>query len=72
MDAETVSRQTDMMSLVKKILQKQYHSEIVTVEKMDPIDFERYLKIAKGKKDLTAALKDPRRQVIIYRQKIED
>lgn len=72
MDAETVSRQTDVMSLVKKILQKQYHSEIITVEKMDPIDFERYLAIAKGKKDLTAALKDPRRQIIIYRQKIED
>ena len=72
MDAETVSRQTDVMSLVKKSLQKQYHSEIITVEKIDPIDFERYLEIAKGKKDLTAALKDPRRQVIIYRQKIED
>lgn len=72
MDAETVARQSDVMLKVKKILQKQYQSEIVTVEKMDPIDFERYLKIAKGKKDLTAALKDPRRQVIIYRQKIED
>lgn len=72
MDAETVARQSDVMMKVKKILQKQYHSEIITVEKMDPIDFERYLAIAKGKKDLTAALKDPRRQVIIYRQKIAD
>ncbi len=72
MDAETVARQSDVMLKVKKILQRQYQSEIVTVEKMDPIDFERYLAIAKGKKDLTAALKDPRRQVIIYRQKIAD
>ena len=72
MDAETVSRQTDVMNKVKKILQKQYYSEIVTVEKMDVKDFERYLAIAKGKKDLSAALRDPRRQVIIYRDKIEN
>lgn len=72
MDAETSSRQTDMMSLVKKILQKRYNSEIVTVEQLNAKDFERYLAIAKGKKDLTAALKDPRRQVIIYRDKIEN
>lgn len=71
MDAETVSRQTDVMNKVKKILQKQYYSEIVTVEKMDVKDFERYLAIAKGKKDLSAALRDPRRQVIIYRHKLE-
>ena len=72
MDAETVSRQTDVMNKVKKILQKQYYSEIVTVEKMDAKDFERYLVIAKGKKDLSAALRDPRRQVIIYRHKLEN
>ena len=72
MDAETVSRQTDVMNKVKKILQKQYYSEIVTVEKMDVKDFERYLAIAKGKKDLSAALRDPRRQVIIYRHKLDN
>lgn len=72
MDAETVSRQTDIMNKVKKILQKQYYSEIITVEKMDVKDFERYLAIAKGKKDLSAALRDPRRQVIIYRHKLEN
>lgn len=72
MDAETVSRQTDVMILVKKILQRKYHSEVITVEKMDVKDYERYLAIAKGKKDLSAALKDPRRQVIIYRHKLDD
>lgn len=72
MDAETVSRQTDVMLLVKKILQRKYHSEVITVEKMDVKDYERYLAIAKGKKDLSAALKDPRRQVIIYRHKLDD
>ena len=72
MDAETVSRQTDVMLLVKKILQSKYHSEVITVEKMDVKDYERYLAIAKGKKDLSAALKDPRRQVIIYRHKLDD
>ena len=72
MDAETVSRQTDVMMQVKKILQRKYHSEVITVEKMDVKDYERYLSIAKGKKDLLAALKDPRRQVIIYRHRFED
>lgn len=72
MDAETVARQSDVMLKVKKILQKKYYSEVITVGSLDPKDYERYIKIAKGKKDLAAALKDERRQVIIYRHKLED
>lgn len=69
MDTESVNRQSLVMNKVKRLLQDKYRSEVMTVNKMQVADYERYLVIAKDKKDLLAALKDPRRQVIIYRDR---
>lgn len=69
MNEESTERIDRITDLVLKRLKKSYKTEIMFAKDLSESDYERYISIGKYNKSLAAALKDPRRQVLIYRDK---
>ena len=69
MDEESEDRRFKINENVKNRLKKLYNSEIQTVSDLSPEEYEQYISIGKYSKSLAESLKDPRRQVLIYREK---
>ena len=70
MNEESADRTEKITDLVLKQLKKSRRTEIVSVKDLDKEELDRYLAIGKYNKSLAAALKDSRRQVLIFRSKI--
>lgn len=70
MNEESADRTAKITDLVLKQLKKSRRTEIVSVKDLEKEELDRYLAIGKYNKSLAAALKDPRRQVLIFRSKI--
>ena len=69
MNEESEDRTSKVIKKVESRLTTLYKTEVKTVEDMSKDELDRYLAISKYNKSLAAALKDPRRQVLIYREK---
>lgn len=71
MSEESEERNARIISLVCSRLKKNYAFDTRSVKDLSKSDRDKYLSIGKNNKSLAAALKDPRRQVVIYREKKE-
>ena len=69
MNEESYQRQSSVISSVRSRLKSLYKTEIKTVSDLTKEEYDRYISIGQYSKSLTEALKDPRRQVLIYREK---
>lgn len=69
MNEESYQRQSSVISSVRSRLKSLYKTEIKTVSDLTKDEYDRYISIGQYSKSLTEALKDPRRQVLIYREK---
>ena len=69
MNEESYQRQSSVISSVRSRLKSLYKTEIKTVSDLTKDEYDRYVSIGQYSKSLTEALKDPRRQVLIYRKK---
>lgn len=71
MNEESHKKQSTVVEYVRSRLKKLYNSEIKSVSDLTKEEYDQYISIGKNNKSLAAALKDPRRQVVIYREKKE-
>lgn len=71
MSEESEERNARIISLVCSRLKKNYTFDTHSVKDLSKSDRDKYLSIGKNNKSLAEALKDPRRQVVIYREKQE-
>lgn len=71
MNEESEDRTSRVIKKVESRLTSLYKTEAKTVEDMSKDELDRYLAIGQYDKSLAAALKDPRRQVLIYQEKKE-
>ena len=69
MNEESYQRQSSVISSVRSRLKSLYKTEIKTVSDLTKDEYDRYISIGQYSKSLTEALKDPRRQVLIYLKK---
>lgn len=69
MNEESIDRVDKITDMVIKNLNKLYTTEICFARDLSKSDRDRYLSIGKNNKSLASSLKDPRRQVLIYRDK---
>lgn len=69
MNEESEDRTSKVIKKVESRLTNLYKTEVKTVEDMSKDELDRYLAVSKYNKSLATALKDPRRQVLIYREK---
>ena len=72
MNEESIERVDKITDLVVKKLKKLYTTEICLARDLSKSDRDKYLLIGKNNKSLASALKDPRRQVLIYRERKDD
>lgn len=71
MNEESTDRVDKITDMVLKKLKKSYTTEICFAKDLSKSDRDKYLSIGKNNKSLAAALRDPRRQVLIYRERKE-
>lgn len=71
MNEESEDRTSKVIERVNSQLTRLYKTEVKTVENLEKDEYDRYISIGQYSKSLTEALKDPRRQVLIYREKKE-
>lgn len=71
MNEESEDRRFKISDKVKDRLKRLYKSEVKTVDALSEEEYDRYISIGKHSKSLTSALKDPKRQVLIYRERKE-
>lgn len=71
MNEESYQKQSSVISHVRSRLKRLYRTEIKSVADMTKDEYDRYISIGQYSKSLTEALKEPRRQVLIYREKKE-
>ena len=69
MNEESEDRTSKVIKKVESRLTTLYKTEVKTVADMSKDELDRYLAVSKYNKSLAAALKDPRRQVLIYRER---
>ena len=69
MNEESEDRTSKVIKKVESRLTTLYKTEVKTVEDMSKDELDRYLAVSKYNKSLATALKDPRRRVLIYREK---
>ena len=69
MNEESEDRTSKVIKKVESRLTTLYKTEVKTVEDMSKDELDRYLAVSKYNKSLATALKDPRRQVLIYRER---
>ena len=71
MNEESEDRRFNISDRVKISLKRMYKSEVKTVDSLTDEEYDRYISIGKHSKSLAASLKDPKRQVLIYRERKE-
>lgn len=71
MNEESEDRRFKISDKVKIGLKRMYKSEVKTVDSLTDEEYDRYISIGKHSKSLAASLKDPKRQVLIFRDKKE-
>lgn len=71
MDDQSEDKISSVSNKVEKLLRKSYTAEELLVSELNESDKSRYLSIAKINDALKSSLSDPRRQVLIYREKKE-
>ena len=69
MNEESTDRVDKITNMVLGKLKKSYETEICLAKDLSKSDYDRYISIGKNNKSLAASLKDPKRQVLIYREK---
>lgn len=69
MNEESEDRTSKVIERVNSQLTRLYKTEVKTVENLEKDEYDRYISIGQYSKSLTEALKDPRRRVLIYREK---
>lgn len=69
MNEESEDRRFNISDRVKISLKRIYKSEVKTVDSLTDEEYDRYISIGKHSKSLAASLKDPKRQVLIFRDK---
>ena len=69
MNEESEDRRFNISDRVKISLKRMYRSEVKTVDSLTDEEYDRYISIGKHSKSLAASLKDPKRQVLIFRDK---
>lgn len=69
MNEDQPDRADKITDLVLKKLRKSYETEICLAKDLSKSDRDKYISIGKNNKSLASALKDPRRQVLIFREK---
>ena len=69
MNEESEDRRFKISDKVKDRLKRLYKSEVKTVDSLTDEEYDRYISIGKHSKSLAASLKDPKRQVLIFRDK---
>lgn len=69
MNEESEDRRFNISDRVKISLKRMYKSEVKTVDSLTDEEYDRYISIGKHSKSLAASLKDPKRQVLIFRDK---
>ena len=69
MNEESYQKQSSVITHVRNHLKKLYETESKIVSDLTPEEYEQYISIGKYSKSLAEALKDPRRQVLIYGEK---
>ena len=69
MNEDSIDRVDKITDMVIRKLKKLYTTEICLAKDLSKSDRDKYLLIGKNNKSLAASLKDPRRQVLIYRDK---
>ena len=73
MNEESYQKQSSVITHVRSYLKKIYDTEIKAVSDLTPEEYEQYISIGKYSKSLSESLKDPRKQVLIYRRrKVKD
>lgn len=71
MNEESEDRRFNISDRVKISLKRMYKSEVKTVDSLTDEEYDRYISIGKHSKSLAASLKDPKRKVLIYRERKE-
>ena len=71
MDDQSEDKISSVSNKVEKLLRKSYTAEELLVSELNESDRSRYLSIAKNNDALKSSLSDPRRQVLVYREKKE-
>lgn len=69
MSEESDERISRVIDRVRSRLKKSYETETSLAKDLSKSDYDKYISIGKNNKSLASALKDPRRQVLIYRDK---
>ena len=69
MSEESDERISRVIDRVRGRLKKSYETETSLAKDLSKSDYDKYISIGKNNKSLASALKDPRRQVLIYRDK---
>lgn len=69
MNEESENRRFKINNNVKIGLKRMYKSEVKTVDSLSEDEYDRYISIGKYSSSLAASLKDPKRQVLIFRDK---
>lgn len=69
MNDQSEDKISSVTSRVEKILRKSFAIAEVLVSELNESDRSRYLSVAKNNDSLRSVLSDPRRQVLIYREK---
>ena len=73
MSEELEERIVRISNLICSRLKKSYKYEMFSAKDLTESEYEKYISIAKNNKSLASVLKDPRRQVLIYRErKVQD
>ena len=68
MNEESEDRRFKISDKIKDRLKRLYKFEVKTVDSLTEEEYDRYISIAKHSKSLASALKDAKRQVLIYRE----
>lgn len=69
MNDQSEDKISSVTSRVERILRKSFQTENLIVSELNEHDRSRYLSISKNNDSLKSVLSDPRRQVLIYREK---
>lgn len=69
MSEELEERTVRISNLICSRLKKSYRYEMFSAKDLTESEYEKYISIAKNNKSLASALKDARRQVLIFRDK---
>ena len=69
MNEEPIDRVDKITDIVIRKLKKSYNVEVLLAKDLSKSEYNRYISIGRNNKSLASSLKDPKRQVLIFRDK---